>query len=49
VHRAVEAHRGVVLVDRLPRGTRFSVLLPVSAAVPALPVPSDDSSTGVTA
>jgi len=36
VHRAVEAHRGVVLVDRLPQGTRFCVVLPVS---PALPVP----------
>jgi two-component system, NtrC family, sensor histidine kinase PilS len=30
VHRAVEAHRGVVLVDRLPRGTRFCILLPLS-------------------
>ncbi|MCE2900301.1 MAG: two-component system sensor histidine kinase NtrB [Gemmatimonas sp.] len=30
VHRAVEAHRGVVLVDALPRGTRFTVLLPMS-------------------
>lgn len=28
VHRAVEAHRGTVLVDSLPRGTRFTVLLP---------------------
>jgi two-component system sensor histidine kinase PilS (NtrC family) len=28
VHRAVDAHRGVVLVDSSPRGTRFSVLLP---------------------
>jgi len=36
VHRAVEAHRGVVLVDRLPQGTRFCVVLPVS---PAMPVP----------
>jgi two-component system, NtrC family, sensor histidine kinase PilS len=48
VHRAVEAHRGVVLVDRLPKGTRFSVLLPVSPLMPALPL-SPDSSTGVTA
>jgi len=49
VHRAVEAHRGVVLVDRLPKGTRFCVVLPVT---PALPVPSDstnDSLAGVTA
>ena len=27
-HRAIEAHRGVVLVDTGERGTRFSVLLP---------------------
>ena len=31
VHRAVEAHRGVVLVDTLARGTRFTVLLPAIA------------------
>jgi PAS domain S-box-containing protein len=30
VHRAVDAHRGVVLVDSSARGTRFSVLLPRS-------------------
>jgi two-component system sensor histidine kinase PilS (NtrC family) len=30
VHRAVDAHRGVVLVDSTSRGTRFSVLLPRS-------------------
>lgn len=28
VHRAIEAHRGVVLVDSGRRGTRFTVLLP---------------------
>ncbi|WP_337172635.1 ATP-binding protein [Gemmatimonas aurantiaca] len=32
VHRAVEAHRGVVLVDPLPQGTRFSIVLPLSTA-----------------
>ena len=32
VHRAVEAHRGVVLVDALARGTRFTVLLPAHAS-----------------
>ena len=32
VHRAVEAHRGVVLVDTLTRGTRFTVLLPAHAS-----------------
>lgn len=31
VHRAVEAHGGLVLVDALPRGTCFTVLLPVEA------------------
>jgi len=31
VHRAVEAHRGLVLVDALPTGTRFTVLLPITA------------------
>ncbi len=33
VHRAVEAHRGVVLVDSLPQGTRFTVLLPAVASM----------------
>jgi two-component system sensor histidine kinase PilS (NtrC family) len=28
VHRAVEAHEGVVLVDSSPAGTRFTILLP---------------------
>ncbi len=28
VHRAAEAHRGVVLVDHLDRGTQFTLLLP---------------------
>ncbi len=28
VHRAIEAHRGLVLVDSNPRGTRFTVILP---------------------
>ncbi len=27
-HRAIEAHRGIVLVDTNERGTRFTVLLP---------------------
>lgn len=49
VHRAVEAHRGVVLVDRLPQGTRFSVVLPVSPAMPVPLVSSNESLTGVSA
>ena len=32
VHRAIEAHRGVILVDSDRAGTRFTVLLPVAAA-----------------
>ena len=38
VHRAVEAHAGVVLVDSSPAGTRFTILLP-----PAPPTPGDPS------
>lgn len=36
-HRAAEAHRGAVLVDHLPRGTRFTLLIPRTqpADVPA--------------
>jgi len=30
VHRAIEAHRGVILVDSDTRGTRFTVLLPIA-------------------
>ena len=33
VHRAVEAHRGLVLVDPLPKGVRFTVLLPLASYV----------------
>ncbi len=44
VHRAAEAHRGVVLVDALPRGTRFTLLIPrsqpVDAASPAAASPA---------
>lgn len=49
VHRAVEAHRGVVLVDRLPQGTRFCVVLPVSPAMPVPFVSTTDSPDGVPA
>ena len=56
VHRAVEAHRGVVLVDALPHGTRFTMLLPTargnassSNAVAFEPHPDDlDDSADVT-
>jgi two-component system sensor histidine kinase PilS (NtrC family) len=40
VHRAVEAHRGVVLVDALPRGTRFTVVLP-AAVTPLADLPNE--------
>jgi two-component system sensor histidine kinase PilS (NtrC family) len=32
-HRAIEAHRGVVLVDTNERGTRFTVLLPLAESL----------------
>ena len=32
VHRAVEAHRGIVLIDDLDRGTRFTIVIPASRA-----------------
>ncbi len=56
VHRAVEAHRGVVLVDALPHGTRFTMLLPTARgnassynAVAFEPHPDDlDDSADVT-
>lgn len=35
VHRAVDAHRGVILVDSAPSGTRFSVFLPRSRYIDA--------------
>lgn len=35
VHRAIEAHRGLVLLDSGARGTRFTVLLPQGRAVGA--------------
>lgn len=31
-HRAIEAHKGLVLVDSGPQGTRMTVLLPLAAA-----------------
>jgi two-component system sensor histidine kinase PilS (NtrC family) len=36
VHRAIEAHRGVVLVDSGAAGTRFTVLLPAADPLPAM-------------
>lgn len=41
VHRAVEAHRGVVLVDALPKGTRFTVLLPLDVAAVRVAEPAE--------
>jgi len=32
VHRSIEAHRGVILVDTGDHGTRFTVLLPIAEA-----------------
>ena len=36
VHRAIEAHRGVILVDSDSSGTRFSVLLPLDLSLPGV-------------
>lgn len=36
VHRAVEAHRGLVFVDALERGTRFTIILPSTSNTMAL-------------
>ena len=47
VHRAVEAHRGVVLVDRLPQGTQFSIMLPASPAAVGASFPSGSGMSGV--
>jgi two-component system sensor histidine kinase PilS (NtrC family) len=44
VHRAIEAHRGYVLVDSSPRGTRFTIVLPRSRPATG-PVASPTSST----
>ena len=45
VHRAIEAHRGYVLVDSSPRGTRFTVVLPRSR--PAAPTGPASAATGL--
>jgi nitrogen-specific signal transduction histidine kinase len=37
VHRAVEAHAGVVLVDSSAAGTRFTILLPPAPSLPGDP------------
>ncbi len=44
VHRAIEAHRGTIMVDALPRGTRFTVLLPVTSHVDVLSYAGPDDS-----
>ena len=40
VHRAIEAHRGYVLVDSGARGTRFTVVLPRSRSRAGGPGPA---------
>jgi two-component system sensor histidine kinase PilS (NtrC family) len=37
VHRAIEAHRGLVFVDSGTHGTRFTVILPKGKAPPPTP------------
>jgi signal transduction histidine kinase len=43
VHRAIEAHRGLVFLDSGPAGTRFTVVLPraVPTTLPAIPLISN--------
>jgi two-component system sensor histidine kinase PilS (NtrC family) len=43
VHRAIEAHRGLVFLDSGPGGTRFTVVLPraVPTTLPAIPLISN--------
>jgi two-component system sensor histidine kinase PilS (NtrC family) len=48
VHRAIEAHRGVVLVDSGQRGTRFTVVLP-RLQRPASPTPTRGAAAATTA
>jgi len=40
VHRAVEAHRGIVLIDDLERGTRFTIVVPASRTAVSLSAPA---------
>ncbi len=51
VHRAVEAHSGLVLVDALPQGTRFIIVLPMIriSSDPAFAITSSSDHMGVAA
>jgi two-component system sensor histidine kinase PilS (NtrC family) len=48
VHRAIEAHRGYVLVDSGSRGTRFTVVLPRSRPASGSGAPPPTSGSAVT-
>jgi two-component system, NtrC family, sensor histidine kinase PilS len=48
VHRAIEAHRGVVLVDSGKKGTRFTVVLPRKQR-PHSPTPTRGGAAATTA
>jgi two-component system sensor histidine kinase PilS (NtrC family) len=48
VHRAIEAHRGVVLVDSGKKGTRFTVVLPRKQR-PHSPTPTRGAAAATTA
>jgi two-component system sensor histidine kinase PilS (NtrC family) len=48
VHRAIEAHRGYVLVDSNPRGTRFTVVLPRSRSTVGLGAASVSGAPAIT-
>jgi two-component system sensor histidine kinase PilS (NtrC family) len=49
VHRAIEAHRGLVVLDSAASGTRFTIVLPRSADTPhASPAATISSATALT-
>jgi signal transduction histidine kinase len=47
VHRAIEAHRGLVVLDSGAAGTRFTIVLPRAASTLHLPATSPYSSVSV--
>jgi two-component system sensor histidine kinase PilS (NtrC family) len=47
VHRALEAHRGLVVLDSSTSGTRFTIVLPRAASTLHLPVATHHSSVSV--
>jgi signal transduction histidine kinase len=50
VHRAIEAHRGIVFLDTGPGGTRFTVVLPRAdrSVRPTTPTPMSSAAVVLT-